>query len=107
MPIPSVSALVLTRSATEALTHAGPHTSRVAFAFTLNVVAKVRVTLAKRVSAHGHSHWQTLPDSRTVSGRSGRNSSHLSASGTLSAGRYRLTLVPTLGVARSLVFAVA
>jgi len=104
---PSVTALALTRAATAVLHHTGPRASRVAFAFTLNVAARVRLTLAKRVIVHGRgTHWQTLPFSRTIPGRYGRNSSHLSAPGTLSSGRYRLTLTPTGGSARALTFAV-
>ncbi len=104
---PSVTTLALTRAATTALHHAGPRASRVAFVFTLNVAARVRVTLAKRVIVHGRGiRWQTLPDSRTITGVPGRNGSHLSAPGRLSAGRYRLTLAPAGGSVRTLTFVV-
>lgn len=103
---PIVSAPTLTRTATAALSHGRPRVSRVAFAFTLNVAARVRVTLAKRVTAHHGAHWQTLPDSRTITATAGRDQAHLSAHDTLASGRYRLTLAPALGVSISLVFRV-
>jgi hypothetical protein len=99
-----VSAPALTRAATAALGHGRPRVARIAFAFTLNVAARVRVTLAKRVIAHGRARWQTLADSRTIAGLAGRNGSHLSAPGTLAPGRYRLTLAPVRGIARELTF---
>ena len=104
--VPILSTPALTRTATAALSHGRPHASRVAFAFTLNVAARVRVSLAKRVTAHGRTRWQTLPDSRTIAGLAGRDHAHLSAPGTLAPGRYRLTLAPMGGVGRGLIFLV-
>jgi hypothetical protein len=104
--IPILSALTLTRTATAALNHGRPRISRVAFAFTLNVAARVRVKLAKQVVVHGHIRWQALPDSLTITGRPGRNSARLSAHGALAPGRYRLTLALALGAGRSLAFRV-
>ena len=101
---PNASGLELSRTATVALSHGRPHVSRVAFAFTLNVPTRVRVTLAKRVIFHGRARWQTLPFSRTLTGHAGRNSSRLSATGTLAPGRYRLTLTPVGGAGRALTF---
>ncbi|MGA8365587.1 MAG: S8 family serine peptidase [Solirubrobacteraceae bacterium] len=104
--VPLLSAPALTRTATAALSHGRPHTSRVAFAFTLNVAARVRVSLAKRVTVRGRTRWQTLPASRTIAGLAGRDHAHLSAPGTLAPGRYRLTLAPVGGVGRGLIFLV-
>ena len=70
------------------------------------MAAHVRVSLAKRVTAHGRTRWQTLPFSRTIAGLAGRNNSHLSAPGTLAPGRYRLMLAPAFGATVSLVFRV-
>jgi hypothetical protein len=103
---PIVSAPTLTRTAAAALRHGRPRAARVAFTFTLNVAARVRVTLAKRVAGRRGAHWQTLPDSRTIAATAGRDSGRLSAPGTLALGRYRLTLAPALGVSISLVFRV-
>ena len=103
---PILSAPALRRTATTALSHSRPHVSRVAFVFTLNMTARVRISLAKRVTAHGHTRWQTLPDSLTIAGAPGRNGARLRAPGALAAGRYRLTLAPALGVSRSLAFRV-
>ena len=103
--LPILSAPALTRSASTALHHRGSASvSRVAFAFTLNVSARVHVTLAKRLVAHGHRRWRTLPDSLSLAGAQGRDSAHLRARGRLSPGRYRLTLTPLHGRARSLTF---
>jgi hypothetical protein len=103
---PIVSAPTLTRTATAALSHGRPRVLRVAFAFTLNVAVRVRVTLAKQIIAHGRTRWQTLPDSRTIAAVPGRNHARLSAPGTLAPGRYRLTLAPAGGVRRGLTFLV-
>ena len=105
-PIPILSAPVLTKGATAALSHTRPQVSRVAFAFTLNVADRVRVTLAKQVVAHGRKRWQTLPDSLTIAGAPGRDSARLSAHAMLAPGRYRLTLAPAHGIARTLTFQV-
>ncbi len=103
-PIPILSAPVLTKGATAALSHTRPRVSRVAFAFTLNVADRVRVTLAKQVVAHGRKRWQTLPDSLTIAGAAGRDRARLSAHAMLAPGRYRLTLAPVHGTARTLTF---
>ena len=106
-PVPALSALILTSNAHAALNrHRRPRVSQVAFAFTLNVAARVRVSLAKRVTAHGRTRWQTLPFSRTLAAVTGRHRAHLSAPGTLAPGRYRLTLAPVGGVGRGLTFLV-
>jgi Subtilase family len=105
--LPVLSALTLTRNATAALSRAPqPKAFRVAFAFTLNVAARVRVTLAKLVVTHGRHRWQTLPYSLTITGAPGRDSARLRARGTLAPGRYRLTLAPVHGTARRLIFRV-
>ena len=104
--VPVLSALTLTRNATVALSHGRPRVSRIAFAFTLNVAVRIRVTLAKLVLTHGRHRWQTLPYSLMIAGTPGRDRAHLSAHGTLAPGRYRLTLAPVQGVARTLTFRV-
>ncbi len=102
--VPILSAPVLTRTATAALNHGRPRASMVAFAFTLNVAARVHVTLAKLLVAHGRKRWQTLQYSRTIAGASGRDRARLSAHGRLAPGSYRLTLTPVHGTARTLTF---
>ena len=81
-----------------------PKASQIAFAFTLNVVARVHVKLAKLLVTHGRKHWQTLPYSLTIVAAKGRDSAHLNAHGKLAPGRYRLTLTPAHGTARTLTF---
>jgi Subtilase family len=104
--IPVLSGLSLTHSATVALNRAHPQASRIAFAFTLNMAARVRVRLAKRVEVNGHTRWQTLPYTLTIAAKKGRDSAHLSAHAALAQGRYRLTLTPGRGKARTLTFQV-
>ena len=113
-PTPLVSDLALTKTATAALRHhRRPKVSQLAFAFTLNVASRVRVTLARRIVVHGHARWQTLPDTLTIAAAAGRDSAHLSGAprrdgvvGRLAPGRYRLTLTPAGGTARTLTFKV-
>jgi Subtilase family len=105
--VPVLSALTLTSNARAALNrHVRLKVSRVAFAFTLNVVARVHVTLAKQVTTRGRKRWQTRPYTLTIAARRGRDSAHLSARGTLAPGRYRLRLAPAGGVKRELTFVV-
>ena len=104
---PLLSALTLTRTATAALDHGRPSVSRIAFAFTLNVAVRVRVSLRKQVQARGgRRRWQTLPYTLTIAAARGRDSAHLDARETLAPGRYRLTLTPAGGRARTLTFQV-
>jgi len=103
-PTAKVSALSLTVNAIVALNSGHPRISQVGFAFTINTVAHVRVVLALRVRAHGRTRWQTLPSSLTFAALKGRNSRRLSGKRILSNGVYRLTLTPSGGSPRSLVF---
>jgi hypothetical protein len=99
-----LSALTITRRAIVALDTARPQIARVAFAFTLNAAARVRATLARWTHVKGHWRWKTLPVARTLAAKRGHNSAHLTSHGTLAPGRYRLTLTPAGGRARSIVF---
>jgi hypothetical protein len=104
VPTPALSALTLTRSAIVALNRARPRISRVSFAFTLNVAARVRVTLARRVRVRGRSQWKTASPALMLLASPGREHGRLSGGGLLSSGRYRLTLSPTRGNAASISF---
>jgi hypothetical protein len=104
--VPILSALTLTRTATAALSHPQPKASQLAFAFTSSTRARVRVTLAKLIRVRGHMRWQTLPYTLTITAAKGRDSAHLSAHTHLAPGRYRLTLTPLHGKARTLTFQV-
>ena len=53
LPAPTLSSLTLTRSAIVALNRVRPRVSLVSFAFTLNVAARVRVTLVRRMRIRG------------------------------------------------------
>jgi Subtilase family len=99
-----LSALALTRSAIVALDTARPKIARVSFAFTLSAATRVQATLARWTRVRGRWRWKTLPVTRTIAAKRGRNRSRLTSQGTLAPGRYRLTLTPAGGRARSIVF---
>ncbi|HEY8303854.1 MAG TPA: hypothetical protein VIG42_04605 [Solirubrobacteraceae bacterium] len=99
---PIISRLALTTKGVAALKHAKPIASTVEFSFILSAPAKIHVTLVKQTSAHGSKRWTMLPDSFTTSAGKGRGSRTLTGHNTLPAGRYRLTLRPTAGRARSI-----
>jgi hypothetical protein len=97
-----LSRLRLTARATSGLKRSKPSISTVAFSFTLSAPAKVRVTLVKQVSSHGHKRWTTLPNSLMVSVGRGLVSRSLTGRNSLSPGRYRLTAKPLTGRSRSI-----
>jgi Subtilase family len=100
-----LSAFALTPRALLALNRVRPKVFAVAFAFTLSAAARVRATLAKRVRVRGHNQWELLPaDSLAFTAAKGRNHGRLASRGALTPGRYRLTLTPQHGSARSLIF---
>ena len=106
--VPILSAPALTRTATTALSHnTRPKVSQIAFAFTLSSSAHVHITLARLITVHRRHRRQTLPYSLTITGARGRDRAHLSAHVALAPGRYRLTLTPAGGVARTLTFQIA
>jgi len=105
--IPALSALSLTRGAIVALNHRRPKVSLVAFAFRLNMTARLHVTLARQVRVGRHLRWLLLPGSLTITAAKGRNSRRLTNHAPLLAGHYRLTLAPVHGTARSLTFKIA
>jgi Subtilase family len=102
----ALSRLSLTHNAIVALRGARPVASRIGFAFTSSAGARVRATLTRLVRVQGRNRWQLLSDSLTLSARRGRNSRRLRGHNTLAAARYRLTLAPAHGTARSLAFQV-
>jgi hypothetical protein len=106
-PTIKLTAFALTPTALLALDRARPKVSSVHFAFTLSVAARVRATLAKLVRVHGRNRWITVPGALTFSAAEGRNQRHLSSPDGLTPGRYRLTLAPQGGAARTLTFQVA
>jgi Subtilase family len=103
-PVIVISGVSLTPSALLSLHHARVRPSQLGFAFVINIAARVRVTLARRVRVRGRMRWQTLRGSLTLTAASGRNRRRLAGRGILSRGVYRLTLAPAGGTARSIVF---
>jgi hypothetical protein len=105
-PTIRLSAFALTPNALIALRRVRPRISSVGFVFTLSAAARVRATLAKQLNSHGRRRWQTLPYSLTSTATRGRNRRRLSSRNPLAPGRYRLTLTPQHGGARSITFQV-
>jgi Subtilase family len=103
-PTIKLSAFALTPSALVALNRARPKLSAVAFAFTLSADARVHATLAKLIRVRGHDQWRLVRSGPTFAAIKGRNRRRLTNSGALTPGRYRLTLTPQNGSARSLIF---
>jgi hypothetical protein len=101
-----LTAFALTPTALLALDRARPKVSSVAFAFTLSAAARVRATLAKLVRARGRNRWETLPGALTFVAVEGHNRRSLTSRDALTSGRYRLTLAPQGGAARTLTFQV-
>jgi hypothetical protein len=99
-----LSRLALTLHAILALNHRRPKASQVGFSFTVSAAVRLRGVLSKRVSVHGHVRWLALRDSISIAAASGRNSRRLNGHNVLTPGYYRLTLSPTQGSARSIVF---
>ncbi len=99
-----LSRLVLTARASAVFARGLPTVSQVAFAFTLSAPARVRVTLTRLVRVGGRPRWASAPGGLTLTAAHGRDRAHLRGRGTLPAGRYRLTLTPAHGAARSLAF---
>jgi hypothetical protein len=106
-PAIKLTAFALTPTALLALDRARPKVSSVHFAFTLSAAARVRATLAKLVRVHRHNRWVPVPGALTFSAVEGRNRQHLTSSDGLASGRYRLTLAPQGGAARTLTFQIA
>jgi hypothetical protein len=103
---PVVSSLSLTRAALAALRRR-PRLTGLGFAFTLNVPARVRVSVARYVRVHGRMRWRTISAPFSFSARSGSQARRLSGSARLPRGRYRLTVAPEGGAGRSIVFRIA
>jgi hypothetical protein len=105
-PSPKVvelTSLGLTNSALIAL-NKRPTAAKVTFAFDANMPVRVRVKLTRRVRSHGRTRWVTVGRTITVSAAAGRNVKRLTGGRRLLAGTYRLTLTPSNGKPRSLLF---
>ncbi len=99
-----LSDLALTTKALIALDTAHPKIAKIGFTFVSSMLVRVGASLQKRVGRHRHAHWQTLGHALQMTAFPGRNSQHLGAHGTLSAGSYRLLLTPKHGDCDSLTF---
>jgi Subtilase family len=98
--------LALTARTSAAIARRLPTLAQVAFAFTLSAPARVRVALSRQTRLHGRLRWGSARGGLTLAVAGGRDHGHLWGRATLAPGRYRLTLSPAHGAARSIVFAV-
>jgi Subtilase family len=105
-PMIRLSAFALTPNALIALRRVRPRISSVGFVFTLSGAVGVRATLAKRIRVRGRGQWKPLPGTLSFAAIKGRNRRRLSSHNPLTPGRYRLTLIPQHGSARSITFQV-
>jgi hypothetical protein len=80
--------------------------SQLAFAFDLSASARVRVTLSRLLTAHGHRHWVLATGALTLTAARGHDQAHLRGDTTLARNPYRLTLTPLDGAAQSIVFVI-
>jgi hypothetical protein len=103
---PVLSRLTLTRSAKAALARRHPRLSKLGFAFTLNAATRVHVMVYRYARVHGHMVWKAVSSPLTIAAGGGAQSRRLGGGATLPAGRYRLTLAPERGAAKSIVFRV-
>lgn len=99
-----LSGLGLTTPSVIALNQRRPTTAKVGFSFSLNMPARIRVSLARQVRSHGHRRWAPVGRSTTIAAVAGHNSRRLTGGRRLAAGLYRLTLSPLNGKARSILF---
>ncbi len=103
---PAIGALALTRGARAAATRRRAKLSKLAFTFKLNIAARVRVTFTELVRVHGRLRWRTVTAPPAFLARAGTQTRALVGRARLASGRYRLTLAPAGGVARTLTFSV-
>jgi hypothetical protein len=107
-----LSSLRLTRRALAALHRSHASTTGMSFSFTLNAPSPVRVSLDRLTTAGARKDTATraragaLTSSFELAARKGRNQWSMRGTGTLVPGRYRLTVAPAAGAARSLVIVV-
>ncbi len=99
-----IANLALTAKAAIALQRGPLAISRLAFVFTVNATTRVRVTLARQLRIGGRLRWVGEPGAFTLLAGKGGERFRMKGRMALAAGRYRVTLTPTGGAARSLTF---
>ena len=107
-PVPpgtmQLTGLSLTLRALIALNSRHPHVSQVGFQFSSTVAGRVTVTLSRRRRSHRRLVWAGAARAMSLTVPVGRSSHHLGGRSQLPAGVYRLTIAPTHGPARTLLF---
>ncbi len=97
-----ISNLVLTLRALDAIDRGRLTISQIAVGFTLSAATNVRIALARQVLVNRRPRWVSQPGAFTVAAAQGRDRLHLKGHRALVPGRYRVTLTPAHGSARSL-----
>jgi hypothetical protein len=92
-----LSGLSLTPRSAAALHHGHVKASAIAFSFATSASGTVQVLLKKQTTSHRQSHWRSVSKPQALAAHSGRDQLRLNAHRQLSAGLYRLTLVPHSG----------
>jgi hypothetical protein len=103
-PAVRLSGLGLTAPALIALSRHRPLAGKIAFAFVLNVPARVRATLMRRVRSHGRVRFLATGRATTLTAHAGRSVGRLRGARRLAPGVYRLTVTPSGGASRSIQF---
>jgi hypothetical protein len=101
-----LTGLRLTAIALAAIANARHTIAAVALSFRASSATRIRVTLARRVLLHGRMRWVTEPGAFVIAAHSGRGGVRLRGHAALPVGRYRVTLAPAGGIARSVTFVV-
>lgn len=104
-PTPEVSALRLLTASVIALSRR-PSAAKVAFSFSENVPARILVTLSRKVRSHGRTRWVPVGRAIAMSAAVGANRGRLAGARRLPRGTYRLTLAPSGGKPRSVLFSI-
>jgi hypothetical protein len=100
----TVSGLTLSRGASLAHARRGSRTTRVDFAFALSAPARVSVVLSKWARSRRGGRWRAATRPVSLIGVAARQSARLELPRPLPAGRYELTITPTLGAGSSVIF---
>lgn len=102
-----VSGLSLTSASRAVIAGRHPTAARIVCSFALNMAARLRVTLARRVRSGRRWRWATVGTPAMFTAPEGRDSRRLAGGRKLAKGVYRLTLAPVGGRPRSIDFDVA
>jgi Subtilase family len=99
--------LALTPNALAALADRRQAIREISLTFELSAATRIRVTLSRLLIVGGHARWTPQRGAFAFAARRGHGHVRLRGDLVLAPGRYRVTLAPTRGLARSLSFALS